>query len=211
MEKVFLLRLFPGHLLHLEAPDVLLLLLRDEGGETDSADPEVSAVFLLPMLDELVKLLLHSRKGLVDFVSFLFLFEQSGSTGMHQPGRVFGPSFQFHELTPYFLAFFDLDEELPVELLVLLHPVELSLVLLEELLGELDAVKSLEGVLLIVRVKTTVPDIIQFVPQIDNELLDVRFLQFLQSINFELELRQDRFTVALDRNRKISWVFGCGP
>ena len=204
MEKVFLLRLFPGHLLHLEAPDVLLLLLRDEGGETDSADTEVSAVFLLPMLDELVKLLLHSRKGLVDFVSFLFLFEQSGSTGMHQSGRVFGPSFQFHELAPDFLPFFDLDEELPVELLVLLHFVELSLVLLQELLIEVDAVESLEAVLLVVRVETSVPDVIQFVPQIDNELLDVCFLQFLQSINFELELREDRFTVALEKNRKIS-------
>merc|ERR1719330_2306892 len=90
----------PRHLLHLEAPDVLLLLLQDEGGEADSTDPEVSAVVLLPLLDELVKLLLNSRKRLVDFVPFLFLLEKGGSTGVHQPGRVFGPSFQFHELAP---------------------------------------------------------------------------------------------------------------
>merc|ERR1711934_872867 len=96
-----------------------------------------------------------------------------GSTCMHQPGRVFGPSFQFHEFAPDFLAFFDLDEEFPVELLVLLHPVELGLVLLEELLGEVDTVKSLETVLLVVRVKAPVPDVVQLVPQVDDELLDV--------------------------------------
>ena len=51
--------------------------------------------------------------------------------------------------------------------------------LLQQLLGEVDIVKSLEGVLLVVRVETSVPDFVQFVPQIDDELLDVGFLQFL--------------------------------
>ena len=64
MKKIFLLRLFPGNLLHLQSPQVFLLLLLDEGGEADAADPEVCAVILLPLLDQLVKLLLYTGKSL---------------------------------------------------------------------------------------------------------------------------------------------------
>ena len=75
MKKIFLLRLFPGNLLHLQSPQVFLLLLLDEGGEADAADPEVSGVILLPLLDQLVKLLLYTGKSLVDLVPLFFLLE----------------------------------------------------------------------------------------------------------------------------------------
>ena len=75
MKKIFLLRLFPGNLLHFQSPQMFLLLLLDEGGEADAADSEVSAVVLLPLLDELVKLLLYTGKSLVDLVPLIFLLE----------------------------------------------------------------------------------------------------------------------------------------
>ena len=69
--------------------------------------------------------------------------------------------------------------------------------LFRELLGEVDAVQRLERVLLVLSVEASIPDFMKFAHQIDNELLDVGHLNFLQPNNFEFELREDRFTVAL--------------
>ena len=57
VKKVLLLRLLPGDLLHLEAPDVVLFLLLDERSKTDSFNLKGFPLLLFPLVDQVVQLL----------------------------------------------------------------------------------------------------------------------------------------------------------
>ena len=78
----------------------------------------------------------------------------------------------------HLLTLLDLHEQVSVLLQVGLHVLELGLVLLEQILREVDAVKSLEGLPLLGRVEAFVPNGVELVSQIVDKGFYVGFLHF---------------------------------
>ena len=84
----------------------------------------------------------------------------------------------------HLLTLLDLHEQVSVLLQVGLHVLELGLVLLEQILREVDAVESLEGLPLLGRVEAFVPDDVEFVSEVVDEGFNVGFLHFFKSVHF---------------------------
>ena len=91
-------------------------------------------------------------------------------------------------LKTHLLTLLDLHEQVSVLLQVGLHVLELGLVLLEQILREVDAVESLEGLPLLGRVEAFVPDGVEFVSEVVDEGFYVGFLHFFKSVHFIFEL-----------------------
>ena len=75
----------------------------------------------------------------------------------------------------------------------------LGFVKLQQGLREVDAVEWGEGVDLLGGVEALLPEAVEFVAEVDDELLDVLLLYLLQAVNLELKGSQNRPSISLDK------------
>ena len=74
---------------------------------------------------------------------------------------------------------------------------------LQQSLRKLDAVEWLEGVDLLRGEVTLLPEAVELVPEVDNELLNVLLLDLLKTVHLELQGSENRPAVALDKTHMI--------
>ena len=80
-----------------------------------------------------------------------------------------------------------------------LEALHLGFMELQEVLREVDAVERSEGVDLLWWEEALLPETVELVTEVDDELLDVLLLDLLQAVNLELKGSQNRPSISLDK------------